>query len=230
VIVREIVQQFKNKRVKYFGIASTEHYFAKCIFSKKARVRLQALIELNCSGILIDQVFLISSQLVTDILLGTDHCISNQVIIKFPRRELILKGDEEGNTTELAFVDVDQTDNATADNPEVKGSNLVTSQPSHQQKQRGEVPYTDHPILYHVPSSDGFFDASMFAFLSYVGRVNHCDDIDIPLCESADEDSYEQIVPSRENADINDDCKSMVNTGESSQDKNSITWKFQLKL
>jgi hypothetical protein len=54
------------------------------------------------------------------------------------------------------------------------------------------VPYADQPNLHHVPSSEGFFDASMFPFLSYVARVNHWDDINIPPSESAGEDSYEK--------------------------------------
>jgi hypothetical protein len=104
--VGKIVQRFQDTRDKFYGIASTELYFAKCTLSQKAKVRLKALIEFNCSGILIDQVFLISSQLVSDILLGMDYCISNQAIIDFPRRKLILKEDEEGNKTEVASVDV----------------------------------------------------------------------------------------------------------------------------
>jgi hypothetical protein len=48
-----------------------------------------------------------------------DYCISNQVIIDFLRKKLILK-DDDGNKTEVAFVDVGQVHNATADNPEVK--------------------------------------------------------------------------------------------------------------
>ena len=187
--------------------------------NKKARVRLQTLIELNCSGILSDQVFLISAQLVTDILLGMDYCISNQVIIDFPRRKLILKGDEEGNKSEVAFVHVGQAENATADKPEVRGNDLGTSRPISQQKQGGEVPYPDHPTRSHVLSSEGFFDASMFPFLSYVGRIIYGDDVDITSCESADEDSYENTVQSRENADVCDDSKSMVNRGKYSQNK-----------
>jgi hypothetical protein len=59
----------------------------------------------------------------------------------------------------------------------------------------------------------------MFPFLSYVGRISYGDDVDITSCESADEDSYENTVQSRENADVCDDSKSMVNRGEYSRNK-----------
>jgi hypothetical protein len=45
----KIVQRFIDIRDKFYGIASTGLYFAKCTFSQKAEVRLKTLIELNCS-------------------------------------------------------------------------------------------------------------------------------------------------------------------------------------
>jgi hypothetical protein len=74
------------------------------------------------------------------------------VIIDFPRRKLTLKGDEEGNTTEAAFVDVGQADNATGDNPEVEGSNVVTSRPICQQKQ--SLTQTTQPYIMYRPMKD----------------------------------------------------------------------------
>jgi hypothetical protein len=62
----------------------------------------------------------------------------------------------------------------------------------------------------------------MFPFLSYVGRVNDCDDIDFSPCESADKVSCEKALPSRENADVSDDCKIMVNRDGSSRDNSAV--------
>jgi hypothetical protein len=59
----------------------------------------------------------------------------------------------------------------------------------------------------------------MFPSLNYMGRISYCNDTDILPCESADEGSHENTVPSHENADVSDDCSSM-NTGEYIQDEN----------
>jgi hypothetical protein len=68
-------------------------------FSRKAhRVRKQVFVTLKFGDLNIDQVFLVSEQLVTPMLIGYDFCIANGIILDFQRGKQILKRDDDGST------------------------------------------------------------------------------------------------------------------------------------
>jgi hypothetical protein len=65
-------------------------------FSRKAhRVKKQVFMTLKFGDIHIDQIFLVSEQLLTPMLIGYDFCITNGIILDFQRGKLILKHDDE---------------------------------------------------------------------------------------------------------------------------------------
>ena len=56
---------------------------------------------LKFGDIHIDQIFLVSEQLLTLMLVGYDFCVANGIILDFQRRKLILKRDAESAEMEI---------------------------------------------------------------------------------------------------------------------------------
>ena len=65
-------------------------------FSQKThRVKKQVFMSLNFGGLEIDQIFLVSEQLMTPILIGCDFCIANGLIIDFQKETVSMKRSEQ---------------------------------------------------------------------------------------------------------------------------------------
>ena len=61
-------------------------------FSQKThRVKKQVFMALKFGGLEIDQIFLVSEQLMTPILIGCDFCIANGLIIDFQKETVSMK-------------------------------------------------------------------------------------------------------------------------------------------
>ena len=68
-------------------------------FSQKAhRVKKQVLLTLKFGELHIDQIFLVSEQLLTPMLIGYDFCTANGIILDFQKGKLILKHDDVEST------------------------------------------------------------------------------------------------------------------------------------
>jgi hypothetical protein len=71
-------------------------------FSRKAHtVRKQVLLTLKFGDLHIEQIFLVSEQLLKPMLIGYDFCITNGITLDFQRRKLILKHDDESTEIEI---------------------------------------------------------------------------------------------------------------------------------
>jgi hypothetical protein len=71
-------------------------------FSGKAhRIRKQVFLTLKFGDIHIDQIFLVSEQLLTPMLTGYYFCIANGIILDFLKGKLILKHDAESTEREI---------------------------------------------------------------------------------------------------------------------------------
>jgi len=65
-------------------------------WSRKAfRVRKQAFLTLKFGDTRIDQIFLVSEQLLTPMLIGYDFCITNGIILHIQRGKLMLQIDDQ---------------------------------------------------------------------------------------------------------------------------------------
>ena len=62
---------------------------------KSKRVRKQALLEIYIGGTPLEQVVLLSAQLLTEAILGLDYLITYGVEISFPERRITLRVNEE---------------------------------------------------------------------------------------------------------------------------------------
>jgi len=92
------------KELKLNGVESlelpTQNFVLVGAFSWKAhRVRKQVFLTLKFGDMHIDQIFLVSEQLQTPMLIGYDFCIANDTILDFQKGKLIVQHDDE--TTQI---------------------------------------------------------------------------------------------------------------------------------
>jgi hypothetical protein len=74
----------------------TQHVNLVSAFSNQSkRVKKQALLEVNIGDTNLDQVVLLSAQLLTEAIIGLDFLISYGAEISFPKRRITLRINEE---------------------------------------------------------------------------------------------------------------------------------------
>jgi hypothetical protein len=71
---------------------------------KTKRVKRQAFVPITVHDVSIDQILLISSQLVTPLILGMDFCVENQIVIEFPRKAIIVNADNKDTAIKIDLV------------------------------------------------------------------------------------------------------------------------------
>jgi hypothetical protein len=87
-------------KLRYAGLQClelpTQHVNLVSAFNDKSRrVKKQALLEVNTGGTKLDQVLLLSAQLLTEAILGLDFLINYETEISFPERRITLRVNEE---------------------------------------------------------------------------------------------------------------------------------------
>ena len=87
-------------RLKHAGLQClelpTQHVNLVSAFNDKSkRVKKQALLEVNIGGTKLDQVVLLSGQLLTEAILGLDFLVEYEAEISFPQRKITLRVNEE---------------------------------------------------------------------------------------------------------------------------------------
>ena len=92
------------------------------------RVRRQALVKLQINNASLDQIILISPELVTPLLLGMDFCMDNHVVIDFPKKTIIINADDKESVTEVDLVNEGQHSDRSIDSPVTKVINLGTAE------------------------------------------------------------------------------------------------------
>jgi hypothetical protein len=80
----------------------TQHINLVSAFNEKSRrIKKQALLTIIIAGYTVEQVVLVSPQLLTDIILGLDFLVDNAAAINFPDRTVSLQIYEEFRTLEF---------------------------------------------------------------------------------------------------------------------------------
>jgi len=64
-------------------------------------VKRQVLVKLQINNISLDQIILISPQLVKTLLLGMEFCMDNHVVIDFPKKTIVINADDEESATKV---------------------------------------------------------------------------------------------------------------------------------
>jgi len=104
VISEELFNEVKTKVLSSLELP-TQNLVLKSAFTGKTKCeRMQAIIELDCSGVIIDQFFLSIPQPVTNLLLGMDFCVHDSLFFDFLVRKFILNANESQVSVELSFV------------------------------------------------------------------------------------------------------------------------------
>ena len=79
----DLHNQLNTKGLSSFKLP-TQNVVLQIAFPDKAkRERRPAMIEFHCNDVIIDQIFLITPQLVTNMLMGMDFCVNSVLVIDF---------------------------------------------------------------------------------------------------------------------------------------------------
>jgi hypothetical protein len=108
------------------------------------RVRRQALVKIQINNISLDQIILISPELVTPLLLEMDYCRDNHFVIDFPKTTIIINADDEESATEVDLVNEGRNIGSSIDSPVTIVINLGAAElPS--------KPQLDHIVNLSIP-------------------------------------------------------------------------------
>ena len=84
-----------DRRRRGFGIVGHRMRVIDIINERSKRIRKQALLEIPIGDSTVDQVVLLSPQLLTDAILGLDFLIDHAAEISFPDRTVSLRINEK---------------------------------------------------------------------------------------------------------------------------------------
>ena len=89
----------------------TQHVNLLSAFNKKSnRVKEQAMLDVKIGGFKVNQIVLLSPQLVTDAILELDFLVDYKAVINFAERSITLK--INGEYTKIEFIGIKETTNA----------------------------------------------------------------------------------------------------------------------
>ena len=77
--------------------------------NKSKRIRVQAMMTICTDDIVIDHIFLVSPQLLTQALLGVDFCRMTNIIINFPEQYFTMERDGKVSRHHFAYDDIRST-------------------------------------------------------------------------------------------------------------------------
>jgi hypothetical protein len=125
IVAVELYNDFKAGGLDSLELPTQNFVWESAFTVRTKRVKRQTVIQLQIDNILIDQIFLISSQLVTPLLLGVDFCMDN-LVIDFPKKTIIINADEE-SATEVAMVNERRNIYNGIDSPVTRAIDLRTT-------------------------------------------------------------------------------------------------------
>jgi hypothetical protein len=99
LISEQLYEDLKSRGVESLELPTQNLVLVGAFSRKEQRVKKQAYLTLNFGSVSVDQIFLVSGQLLTPMLIGCDFCIANGVILDFQKGNLLLQND--GNSVEI---------------------------------------------------------------------------------------------------------------------------------
>ena len=94
----------RHEGLKCFELP-TQHVNLLSAFNKKSnRVKKQAMLDVNIGDFKINQIILLSPQLLTDAILGLDFLVDHHAVINFAERSITLK--TNGECTKIGFIGI----------------------------------------------------------------------------------------------------------------------------
>jgi hypothetical protein len=105
-----LYNKLRHEGLKCFELP-TQHVNLVSAFNKKSnRVKKQAMLDVKIGDFRINQIVLLSPQLLTDAILGLDFLVDYKAVINFAERSITLK--IKGEDFKIEFIGIKQTTNA----------------------------------------------------------------------------------------------------------------------
>ena len=105
-----LYNRLRHEGLKCFELP-TQHVNLLSAFNKKSnRVKKQAMLDVKIGDLKINQIVLLSPQLLTDAILGLDFLVDYKAVINFAERSITLK--INGENTKIEFIGIKETTNA----------------------------------------------------------------------------------------------------------------------
>jgi hypothetical protein len=127
IILEELYNEFKARGLDSLELPTQNVILKSAFTGRTQRVKRQALVKLRIN-VSLDEIILISSQLVTSLLLGTDFCMDNHVVIDFPNKTIVINADDEESATEVDLVNERRNIDNSIDGPVTRAINLGTAE------------------------------------------------------------------------------------------------------
>ena len=102
IMSKRLYSELKSKGIESLELPTQNLVLVGAFSGKEQRVKKQVYLTLKFGDVLIDQIFLVSEQLLTPMLIGHDFCVTNGVILDFQKGKLILQND--GDSVEVKFM------------------------------------------------------------------------------------------------------------------------------
>jgi hypothetical protein len=95
LLTEELYHKLRSDGVEALELGVQNAILVSVFGNKTRHIRAQAMLSIRIANILVDHIFLISPQLLTQALLGVDFCQMNNVIINFPEQCFTMERDGE---------------------------------------------------------------------------------------------------------------------------------------
>jgi len=89
----KMIHKLRSKDMKNLELGVQNAVLFSAFGNKTKRIRLQAMKQIRIDDIVLDHIFLMSHQLITQAPLGVDFCRMNSVIINFPEQCFTMERD-----------------------------------------------------------------------------------------------------------------------------------------
>jgi hypothetical protein len=110
IMNEHLYNRLRHEGLKCFELP-TQHVNLLSAFNKKSnRVKKQAMLDVKLGDFKINQIVLLSPQLLTDAILGLDFLVEYEAVINFAERSIALK--INGENTKMEFIGIKETTNA----------------------------------------------------------------------------------------------------------------------
>ena len=86
LLSEELYHELRSEGLEVLELGVQHAVLVTAFGNKSKRIRLQAMMPICIDDIVMDQIFVISPQLLSQALLGVEFCRMNNIIIKFPEQ------------------------------------------------------------------------------------------------------------------------------------------------
>jgi len=104
-----LYNRLRHEGLKCFELPTQHVNLLSAFNTKSNRVRKQAMLDISIGDFKINQIVLLSPQLLTEVILGLDFLVDYHAVINFVERSITLKID--GECTKIGFIGIKETTN-----------------------------------------------------------------------------------------------------------------------